>query len=111
MELICKTTGRALVATLRGELDHHNASRVREELESRIASSGMRNLIFDLSQLRFMDSSGLGILIGRYKMVSALGGQTRIAAPTKEADRLLALAGIYKIIPVYESVSAAAAGL
>ncbi len=111
MEVVCKTTGRALVATLRGELDHHNASYVREELESRISAAGMRNLIFDLSQLRFMDSSGLGILIGRYKMIAALGGTTRIAAPSKEADKLLSLAGIYKIIPVYETVSAAAAGL
>ncbi len=111
MDLICKNTGRALVAALQGELDHHNAAQVREELESRFASAGMRNLIFDLSKLRFMDSSGLGILIGRYKTVSALGGQTRIAAPSEQADKLLRLAGIYKIIPVYESVADAASGL
>ncbi len=111
MELVCKTTGRALVVTMRGELDHHNASRVRQELEARFSAAGVRNLIFDLSELRFMDSSGLGILIGRYKTVSALGGQTRIAAPTEQADRLLRLAGIYKIIPVFENISDAAAGL
>lgn len=111
MELICKTTGRALVAALCGELDHHNASYVREELESRFSAAGMRNLIFDLSGLRFMDSSGLGILIGRYKTVSAIGGQTRIAAPSEQADRLLRLAGIYKIIPAYDTVSDAAQGL
>ncbi len=111
MEVTCKTTGRALVAALRGELDHHNAALVRQELESRFSAAGMRHLIFDLSELRFMDSSGLGILIGRYKTVSALGGQTRIAAPTEQADRLLRLAGIHKIIPIYESLSDAAAGL
>lgn len=111
MEITCKTTGRALVCSLQGELDHHSAAYVREELEGRFSASGMRNLIFDLSRLRFMDSSGLGILIGRYKTVSALGGQTRIAAPSKEADKLLSLAGIYKIIPVYATVSEAAAGL
>ncbi len=111
MNLTCRNTGRALVAVMEGELDHHNAAKVREELESRFAAAGMRNLIFDLSRLRFMDSSGLGILIGRYKTVSALGGQTRIAAPSEQADKLLRLAGIYKIIPVYENVSEAAAGL
>lgn len=111
MELICKTTGRALLAEMRGELDHHNAARVREELESRFAAAGMRNLIFDLSQLRFMDSSGLGILIGRYKTVSALGGQVRIAAPSEQADKLLRLAGIHKIIPMYENLQDAMAGL
>lgn len=111
MDIICKTTGRAMVAMLKGELDHHSAAYVREELEARFCASGMQNLIFDLSELRFMDSSGLGILIGRYKTVSALGGQTRIAAPSKEADKLLSLAGIYKIIPVYETVAKAAQGL
>lgn len=111
MEIICKTTGRAMVAVLKGELDHHNAGQVREELERRFMLTGMRNLIFELSGLQFMDSSGLGILIGRYKTVSALGGQTRIAAPSAQADKLLRLAGIYKIIPVYETLSDAAAGL
>lgn len=111
MELVCKTTGRALVVLLRGELDHHNAGFVRTELEERFASLGMRNLIFDLSQLHFMDSSGLGVFIGRYKTVSALGGKTRIAAPTPEADRLLRLAGIHKIIPICKTLEEAAAGL
>ncbi len=111
MELVCKTTGRALVATLRGELDHHNAATIRQELEARFSSAGMPNLIFDLSELRFMDSAGLGIIIGRYKTVSALGGKTCIAAPTEQADRLLRLAGIHKIIPIYETLSDAAAGL
>lgn len=111
MELVCKTTGRALVASLRGELDHHNAAQIRQELENRFSALGMRNLIFDLSGLRFMDSSGLGVLIGRYKTVSALGGQTRICAPTPEVDRLLRLCGMYKIIPLYETLSEAASGL
>ena len=111
MEIFCRTTGSALVATLQGELDHHSASFVREELEAKFSASGMRNLIFDLSKLQFMDSAGLGVLIGRYKMVSALGGQARIAAPSGEADKLLALSGIYKIIPPYKSVSDAAQGM
>ena len=111
MELTCKTTGRALVVSLRGELDHHNAAEVRRELEARFSSAGMRNLIFDLSELHFMDSSGLGILIGRFKTVSVLGGETRIAAPSEQADKLLRLAGIHKIIPIFETVADAAAGL
>ncbi len=111
MELTCKTTGRALVASLSGELDHHNAARVRGELESRFAAAGLQNLIFDLAELSFMDSSGLGILIGRFKTVSALGGEVRIAAPSEQAERLLRLAGIHKIIPIFPSLSEAAAGL
>ena len=111
MELTCKLAGRALVVSLRGELDHHNAAYVRQELERRFAAAGMRNLIFDLSELRFMDSSGLGILLGRFKTVSALGGETRIAAPSEQADKLLRLSGIHKIMPICQTVDEAAAGL
>ncbi len=111
MELICTTKDNALVATLSGELDHHNAAGIRKALEDRFAAAGVAHLIFDLSKLRFMDSSGLGILIGRYKTVAALGGKTCIAAPSEQADRLLRLAGMHKIMPVFDSVDAAAAML
>ncbi len=108
MEVICKKKGHTLIASLCGELDHHNAVSVREDLDRHLSAVGIRNLIFDLSALRFMDSSGLGIIIGRYKTISALGGQTRIASPSEPAKRLIALSGIHKIISVYDSVEDAA---
>lgn len=111
MQLLCKKKGATLIATMCGELDHHNAVSVREELDHHLASIGTKNLIFDLSELRFMDSSGLGILIGRYKTVAAIGGETRIAAPSEQAARLIELAGIHKIIAVYQSVDEAVIGL
>ncbi len=107
MEVICKRKGRTLIATLSGELDQHNAVYVREEMDKQLGTAGIRNLIFDLSRLSFMDSSGLGIIIGRYKAVSALGGQTRIASPSEEAKRLIGLSGIHKIISVFDSVNTA----
>ncbi|MDD6308915.1 MAG: anti-sigma factor antagonist [Clostridia bacterium] len=111
MEISCKRTGATLIVTLQGELDHHNAAYVREELDGRLFHAGTKNLVFDLSGLKFMDSSGLGILIGRYKAVSAMGGHTRIASPSKQADRLIRLAGIHKIISVWNSVDEAVSGI
>lgn len=107
MRLVFKKVKSTLVVTMEGELDHHNAVTVREDIDRRFISSGAKNLVFNLEKLQFMDSSGLGILIGRYKTVSAIGGKTIIVAPTPQAKRLIGLAGIHKIIPVYGNLERA----
>lgn len=99
-----KKIQNTLIVSLQGELDHHNADGIRDELDRRFEISGAKNLIFDLDKLKFMDSSGLGIIIGRYKTVTALGGKTSIYAPNGPANRLINLAGIHKIIPLYQSI-------
>ena len=97
--------------SLIGELDHHNAVNVREEIDRRFSSSNSKNLVFNLQKLGFMDSSGLGILIGRYKAVSAIGGKTAIAAPSLLTKRLIVLAGVHKIIPVFQTTEEAVGGV
>lgn len=111
MHLTFKKTGQTLVVSLSGELDHHNAVNVREEIDRRFSSSNSKNLIFNLQKLAFMDSSGLGILIGRYKTVSAMGGKTAIAAPSLLTRRLIELAGVHKIIPIYDTAQEAIGGV
>jgi len=110
LQLAFKKINKTMVVSMSGELDHHNAVSVRDEIDRRFQSSGCKNLVFDLEGLQFMDSSGLGIIIGRYKSVTAIGGKTCIAAPSSQAERLINLAGIYKIIPVWGSVDAAVHG-
>lgn len=110
MQLRFKKSGDTLVVTLDGDLDHHNAVTVREEIDSKFISTKAKNLVFNLSKLKFMDSSGLGILIGRYKAVSAIGGQTIIAQPTSSSRRLIILSGIHKIIPIYKTLDEALGG-
>lgn len=99
-----------MIVSISGELDHHNAAAVREEIDRRFSVSSAKHLVFNLKNLKFMDSSGLGILIGRYKTVSAAGGKTSIAAPVQSAERLINLAGIHKIIPIYRTVDEAVGG-
>ena len=110
MHLTFKKLKQTLIVSLVGELDHHNAAAVREEIDRRFSSSGAKNLIFNLEKLRFMDSSGLGILIGRYKIVTATGGKTSIALPSSYTKRLIVLSGIHKIIPIYQSLDEAVGG-
>ena len=94
--------GRALGAKLTGELDHHSAPKVRQCIDQRIMK-GSNNLILDLTELSFMDSSGLGVILGRYKLVTQCGGNMQIVVGGNKAiKKLLCLGGIEKIIKIKE---------
>lgn len=111
MQLKFRKTGNFLVVTPEGDLDHHSASEVREQIDNKLQSTKAKNLIFNLNKLQFMDSSGLGVLIGRYKAVSLLGGETIIISPSPATKRLIVLSGIHKIIPIYQTLSEALGGV
>lgn len=104
MEIYFKKRSKTLVAEISGDIDHHSAEDIRRLTERELYVSGAKNLIIDMSKVKFMDSSGIGVIIGRYKTVMALGGTTAIASPSKEADRILAISGIYRIIRSYPTV-------
>lgn len=90
--------GDSVVVKLDGELDEHTAPKVRDALDKRIAEGGFRNFIFDFSRLNFMDSTGIGILLGRYKILKRSGAGIYISSPNRQVDKILSLAGIYTII-------------
>ncbi len=92
-----------LVAKVSGELDHHVAVQVRTQTDSRLARGRARNLIFDFSDLNFMDSSGIGVVIGRYKLVKSSGGEVAIVCPNLSVNKILHMSGIPKIMGVYPS--------
>ncbi len=95
-----------LYAGIVGELDHHSAAEIKDQVDARVVSDGINILIFDLSKLTFMDSSGIGVIIGRYKLMKSLGGQVYIVSGNKTVDKLLALSGIPDIIKVADSTEA-----
>jgi stage II sporulation protein AA (anti-sigma F factor antagonist) len=94
-----KFVGKTLYVGLNGELDEHSALFVRNKLDELIDSADVRKLIIELSGLNFMDSTGIGVLLGRYKKLSNLGIPILIANPNKSVDKILTLSGIYKIMP------------
>lgn len=98
MQLNILSKGDAVVAELVGELDEHTASQVREALDKRISAGGFRNFVFDFSRLSFMDSTGIGMLLGRYKILKRSGAGIYISSPRPQVDKILSLAGIYSII-------------
>ena len=87
-----------MTVRLTGDLDHSTASRIREELDELISDPGIRRLVFDLSGLTFMDSSGIGMMIGRYKAMMRRGGSIAVQPGNAQVDRLIELSGLYQII-------------
>ena len=107
MDIHFKKRGKTIIVELDGDIDHHFAQDIRRLTERELYNSGASNLILDMSNVKFMDSSGIGMIIGRYKTVTALGGKLSILTPTKEADRLLKMSGIYKIVKSYSNIEEA----
>ena len=95
---------------LSGEIDHHRAKRISQDVDTKIAIFKPKTVFLDFSDVSFMDSSGLGVLIGRYKAISAVGGKAAIISPSVTAKRLITLAGLHKIIPIYDTIEEAMGG-
>ena len=78
MKIKIEVKKKVIVVRLFGELDHHSAEKVKSRVEDFIKEKGFINVVFDLSALEFMDSSGIGLILGRYKLVSPLGGSVGV---------------------------------
>jgi len=96
--LIYEKKKNALVIRLSGELDHSAAAYIRKEVDALIADSGVRRLIFDLNGLKFMDSSGIGLMIGRYKLMARRGGSVAVFGSDERIDRIFEMAGLYQLV-------------
>ena len=73
MNVTIEKCGDELIAALAGEIDHHNSKQIREAIDAELERGGYKLLTFDLESVSFMDSSGIGIVLGRYKVVSKRG--------------------------------------
>lgn len=96
---------RALLVTVDGELDHHIAEKIKAEVDDKMRSTNAVNIIFDFSELSFMDSSGLGVIMGRYKKARTLGGKVIVFGVNAGILRIMEMSGLSKIIklaPNYE---------
>lgn len=95
---------RSLIVKLGEDLDHHNAIGLREQADKIIMINNIINIIFDFSATNFMDSSGIGVIMGRYKEVNAAGGSVYVVGISNNVDRIFKLSGLYKILYKYDRV-------
>lgn len=111
MQMTCKLKKRTLIIALDGELDHHTAGQIRGMIEEAVTEKKAKHLILDFSALRFMDSSGIGMVIGRYKLIKSLGGALFLVCSGGRIEKLITLSGLSRLIPVCKSVDEALANI
>ncbi len=83
-----------LIVSLRGEIDHHSAVSARTRIDAEIAALRPQRTVLDLKGIDFMDSSGLGLIMGRYARMQAIGGTLVLRNPDERIMRILKLAGL-----------------
>ena len=107
MQIEFDMTDNILIANLDGELDHHSSAIVREEIDKTVDAFCSKHLIFNFEKVTFMDSSGIGVIMGRYNKISHLEGRLIITGCSEYIDRILDMAGIYTIATRMSSAAAA----
>ncbi len=95
---IKETTEQAVTTVyLAGELDHHHAASLRERVDGVIRQRHPKLLVLDFSGITFMDSSGIGFVMGRYKMMCAIGGKLRVVGASPRMEKVMRLAGLERL--------------
>jgi stage II sporulation protein AA (anti-sigma F factor antagonist) len=92
-----------LVVRVKGELDMLVTEELRKEIDNRLETHKVHNLIINLEKVTFIDSSGLGVIIGRYKKISAANGKMYIVGAKPSVERILFFSGLNKLIPMFKS--------
>lgn len=97
--------GNCMVIHCGDDLDHHHVVEMREKADRLIERGNVRHIIFDFLGVDFMDSSGIGFIMGRYRKVLFQSGKVALAGISPNVDRIFALSGLYKIMDCYDNVS------
>lgn len=96
--------GKILTVILRGEIDHHSAVKLRGNIDDLILKKRPKILVLDLGDIDFMDSSGLGLIMGRYQKMNGMGGELVVKNPSKSALKICQLAGLGRLIKIETNV-------
>lgn len=98
MEVLYEVRGENLLIFLPEELDHHNSKIITEQSDWYIISNQIKNIIFNFKRTNFMDSSGIGVIMGRYKLIKSLGGEITVTNINQSIDRIFTISGLYKLV-------------
>ncbi len=93
-------TPEGLVVSVSGEIDHHSASGMRREVDNIIWNRTPTHLILDMSEVEFMDSSGLGFIMGRYALMREIGGSLSLRNPSQVVMKMLTMTGFDKKVRI-----------
>ena len=99
MQIRNRIYNNTLYVVLSGELDEYSATEVRLTLDELFEKEGFNQVIVDLSELEFMDSTGVGVMLGRYKKLKGKKVPIFICNPSSHAEKIFKMTGLYEIMP------------
>ena len=102
MSVTVESSGNLIIAYLIGELDHHTSAEPREKIDNVISYKKPQHLILDFKNVTFMDSSGIGLVMGRYRLMQNFHGTVEIRNVTPQTKKLMELAGLGSIAIIKE---------
>ncbi len=98
MEIKAVRRGQRIIVRLSGELDHHSAADVRGALDAVLRDVTVREMQLDMTDVTFMDSAGLGVVLGRYRTLAARGGRLIVSGVRTPIDRIFRMSGLYALV-------------
>ncbi|MBS4023088.1 MAG: anti-sigma F factor antagonist [Dethiobacter sp.] len=103
MQAKLRMAGKTLVVRMQGELDHHTVDILREQIDEKVTGGQANNVLFNFQSVNFMDSSGLGMVLGRYRAVMEKGGRVLACSLQPPVQRVFELSGLQNRIPVFHT--------
>jgi len=100
MQVNAKMYADTLHLEIAGELDENSANLARDALDTQMETNNCKQIIIDLSKLDFMDSTGIGVLMGRYRKMKAKNVPIFIANPSAQADKIFKMTALYDVMPL-----------
>ena len=95
-----KSLDKLLILKITEEIDHHTTEKIRRKMDNEIERYLPKKIIFDFNQVTFMDSAGIGMLIGRYKTIRMIGGVAELMNVKPSIRKIFEMCGVLKIIPI-----------
>lgn len=97
MSVIIDTEEKTIIAHLSGEIDHHCAKSIRSDIDLAIETYKPEKLVLDYDGVTFMDSSGIGLVMGRYKLMKNIGGSVTVSNTSTQIKKVMRLAGLDRL--------------
>jgi stage II sporulation protein AA (anti-sigma F factor antagonist) len=98
-----ESKNHVLLVRLSGELDHHTSEELKEKWQNELAKGDIKHVVVNMETLSFMDSSGLGVMLGRYKEIKERSGEMVVCSISPAVRRLFELSGLFKIVRLEEN--------
>ena len=100
MNIKYEPNSKVLFLEITEEIDHHEVEKIRRKADDEITRYMPRKIILDFNNVTFMDSAGIGLILGRYKMIKMIGGDLEMVNVSSKLKKIFELSGVTKIIPI-----------